>query len=197
MPVLPNTPVAEPHRPLYPLYRLYLDAAVARRVSKQERQSNPKAQSAMQKEWDRLRDIGCWDESQVYEWSELASWARAIVKLICMLDVYLIFLSKRVLSCLGGILRVNSRVELFFRETMCEIRIGIALCFKICRALRRPWALGKQRICMGLSRGMLPNSRMLFRRTLRLKYRGCLLLFVFLANSGPSHGPTCATPFVF
>ena len=77
MPVSPNTLADEAHRPLYPLYRLYLEVAVARPVSKQERQSNPKAQAAIQKEWDRLRDIGCWAESQMHEWSDLARWAEA------------------------------------------------------------------------------------------------------------------------
>ena len=77
MPVAPNTPVTEAHRPLYPLYRLYLEAAVERPVPKQERQISPKAQAAIQKEWDHLREIGCWDELQVYAWPDLAKRARA------------------------------------------------------------------------------------------------------------------------
>ena len=45
----------------------FADAAVARPVSKKEAESNPKAQAAMQAEWDRLKDINTWDEDGVEE----------------------------------------------------------------------------------------------------------------------------------
>ena len=56
--------------------QLFLEACVARPVSKAELLANPKAQQAVKKEWDRLRAINCWDESVVYEWSDLAKWCR-------------------------------------------------------------------------------------------------------------------------
>ena len=78
----PRMPTFEPsqgpreHRTRHPHRQLFLEACVARPVTKSERLTNPKAQQAVQKEWDRLRAIKCWDESTVYEWSELAKWCR-------------------------------------------------------------------------------------------------------------------------
>jgi len=44
---------------------------VARTVSRREVQNVPDANAACQKEWDRLKDIGCWDVSGVQEWSKV------------------------------------------------------------------------------------------------------------------------------
>ena len=46
-------------------------AAVARSATKKEAAGDPKAQEAMQKEWDRLRAIGTWDEDGVRELEEV------------------------------------------------------------------------------------------------------------------------------
>jgi hypothetical protein len=51
-------------------------AFVARPVSKKEIQSSAEAQKALQKEWDKLRTAGCWDESQVREWRDVAEEAK-------------------------------------------------------------------------------------------------------------------------
>ena len=50
---------------------------IARPVSKDEVKRTPAAQAALQKEWDRLRAAGCWDEAKVREWSEVAANARS------------------------------------------------------------------------------------------------------------------------
>ena len=46
-------------------------AAVARSVTKKEAASNPKAQEAVQKEWDGLRAIGTWGEDEGRELEEV------------------------------------------------------------------------------------------------------------------------------
>jgi len=45
-------------------------------VSKQELRSNPEAEAAVVKEWNALRNAGCWDETKVREWSDVAHEAR-------------------------------------------------------------------------------------------------------------------------
>jgi hypothetical protein len=52
------------------------NAAVARPVSKKEVRENPKADAAVLKEWTALRKAGCWDETKVREWSDVANEAR-------------------------------------------------------------------------------------------------------------------------
>ena len=49
---------------------------MARPVNKAEVRVTPAAQAALQKEWDKLRAAGCWDESGVREWADVASEAR-------------------------------------------------------------------------------------------------------------------------
>ena len=49
---------------------------VARPVGKKEIEAQPKAQEAVQKEWQRLRDKRVWDESSVREWGDVAKEAR-------------------------------------------------------------------------------------------------------------------------
>jgi hypothetical protein len=56
--------------------RLVFSAMVARAVSRKEVRMNPKAQAAVQKEWDRLRLRKVWEEKQVREWSDVAAEAR-------------------------------------------------------------------------------------------------------------------------
>jgi len=55
---------------------LPFSACVARPVTKTEVARTPAAQAALQKEWDRLRAAGCWNESVVREWSHVAAEAR-------------------------------------------------------------------------------------------------------------------------
>ena len=66
----------ELHREIYPYLGPLFEACVARPVNRQERMSNPKALAAIKKEWDRLRDIKCWDESRPAEWSDISRWYR-------------------------------------------------------------------------------------------------------------------------
>ena len=55
-----------PKQPLFPFA-----ACVARPVNKAEIAKTPKAQEAMQKEWDRLTSKGVWDENDVEEWDDV------------------------------------------------------------------------------------------------------------------------------
>ena len=64
------------HRPHVVGARLPWNACVARSVGKREIETNPKAQAALKKEWDRLRAIKCWDESVVREWTDVAREAK-------------------------------------------------------------------------------------------------------------------------
>jgi hypothetical protein len=50
---------------------------VARPVGSIERKGNAKAIAALEKEWTRLRKIGCWDEKGVRPWAEVSAEARA------------------------------------------------------------------------------------------------------------------------
>ena len=43
---------------------------------REEVASNPKAKASVQKEWNKLRDLGCWDEKGVREWADVKSVAR-------------------------------------------------------------------------------------------------------------------------
>ena len=61
------------HRPVF-------NAAVARPVGKKEISEQLKAQSAMSKEWDRLRERKVWDESYIREWSKVAAEAQRLNK---------------------------------------------------------------------------------------------------------------------
>ena len=52
-------------------------ALVARPVHKPEVRQTPAAQAALQKEWQRLREIKCWDEARVEEWSAVRDRTKA------------------------------------------------------------------------------------------------------------------------
>ena len=77
-PAMPCVRKAKGHRkkireiPLFP----FGDAAVARPVSSKEIDAQPKAQEARQKEWNRLREGGVWDESVIRDWKDVAAEAR-------------------------------------------------------------------------------------------------------------------------
>ena len=51
-------------------------ACVARPVPRKEAKVTPKAFAALEKEWKKLRDLGCWDETKVREWREVAAEAK-------------------------------------------------------------------------------------------------------------------------
>ena len=56
--------------------RLLQPSAVARSVTKKEAAGNKKAMEAMQKEWDRLTEIGTWDLKSVREWDSVRNEAK-------------------------------------------------------------------------------------------------------------------------
>ena len=77
---VPSMPVGYyelPHRERLGNSSLPFSALVARPVNRKERLANPKAQASVQVEWDKLRRIGCWDESRVREWRDVAREAKA------------------------------------------------------------------------------------------------------------------------
>ena len=76
-PTMPVTREGQPHRDKLLPHEPIDDACVARPVGKQEIASTPAAQAAMQKEWDKLRNLKTWDEKEVREWQTVASEARA------------------------------------------------------------------------------------------------------------------------
>jgi len=76
VPAMPTMPCANGRRPHVLDDELPLSAVVARLVGKAEIRSTPAAQEALLKEWTKLRQAGCWDESKVREWSDVASEAR-------------------------------------------------------------------------------------------------------------------------
>mgnify|MGYP003892569001 FL=1 len=78
VPAMPTILTKKKHRAHIPERRDFpFNALVARKVSKKEIENEPKAQKAVKQEWDRLRSKNCWDEDEVYEWSEVANWAKS------------------------------------------------------------------------------------------------------------------------
>ena len=51
-------------------------ACVARPVPRKEAKLDPKAFAALEKEWKKLRDLGCWDQTRVREWRDVAAEAK-------------------------------------------------------------------------------------------------------------------------
>ena len=70
------------------------NAAVARPFNKRELGSNPAAKQAAQLERDKLRKAGCWDESKMREWSEIADEARRLGKKVHVGRVFEIVVEK-------------------------------------------------------------------------------------------------------
>ena len=68
---------AQSHREKEQREHCWADACVARPVSRREIERTEAAQRALEKEWKKLRDAHCWDETDVREWSEVAAGARA------------------------------------------------------------------------------------------------------------------------
>ena len=70
------------HRPKNPSHSFPFSALVARPVGKKEIAVEPKAQLALDSEWDKLVKAGVWDEQRPREWSDLSSEARKAGKTI-------------------------------------------------------------------------------------------------------------------
>ena len=78
VPAMPCARKAKVHRKRVKKDNIFpWDAAVARPVSRKEISQQPKAQEAQQKEWNRLRQRGVWDESKILEWDKVAAKAKA------------------------------------------------------------------------------------------------------------------------
>jgi hypothetical protein len=63
------------HRPKLNPQHVY-SACVARPVTRKEARENAKATAALDKEWNKLRNMQCWDETRVEEWSIVAARAK-------------------------------------------------------------------------------------------------------------------------
>ena len=75
---VPSMPVIDAkveHRPKINAPHVY-SACVARPVTKKEARETPKAMAALDKEWNKLRNMGCWDETRVEEWQAVATRAK-------------------------------------------------------------------------------------------------------------------------
>jgi len=94
VPAMPTVPVRNCHRVKAADGIFPFPAMVARPVSRQEVAKLPAAQAALQKEWDRLRAAGCWDETKVREWSDVASEARKTGKIAHMGRVFALCVEK-------------------------------------------------------------------------------------------------------
>ena len=70
-PGIGSTGCRSSHRPLHPRVAFPESLLVARPVKRAEIESNPDAQAALRKEWDRLRNIRVWDEGKVAEWGDI------------------------------------------------------------------------------------------------------------------------------
>ena len=73
---MPTMPCEGVRRTTVPDHDLPFSAVVARPVNKAEVRTTPAAQQALQKEWDKLRAAGCWNESGVRERADVAAEAR-------------------------------------------------------------------------------------------------------------------------
>ena len=77
VPFMPIDPYKPKHRNKIQDFEPWFNACVARPVAKKEIERTPKAQAALDKEWNALRNAGVWDETKVFEWSAVANAARA------------------------------------------------------------------------------------------------------------------------
>ena len=74
---VPCTPTSKAgqseHRYKIPDFEVPFNACVARPVGKKEIAQQPKAQAALDKEWDKLVKAKAWTEENVREWKDVAS----------------------------------------------------------------------------------------------------------------------------
>ena len=80
---MPVEPYASQHREKIPKDEDPKDAewfaaCVAKSVSKRDALANPAAKASLDKEWTKLRNQGCWDETKVREWSDVAKEAKNV-----------------------------------------------------------------------------------------------------------------------
>ena len=73
---MPIVPIDNTHRPKIPEFYALFNACVARPVNKAEIAQSPAAKAALDMEWNKLIKAGVWDQSIMYEWSDIASKAR-------------------------------------------------------------------------------------------------------------------------
>ena len=125
MPVL--TGGSPEHRVKLPDHVFAYYALTARDVNRAERASNPDAQAALKKEWDRLRgcgDMGCWDET--HPGNSMMSRENIVERVPrrtlgeCLISVW-----KRIIICRWELPGGSTRVVPYTRATMSGIRTGI------------------------------------------------------------------------
>ena len=107
-----------------PLIAFPFNAAVARPVSKAEIRSNPKAEAALQKEWANLRKAGCWDESVVREWQDVAREARTKDVKAHVGRIFEICVEK-IANLLRTTPPANSRAASSFKVTKSSMKAGM------------------------------------------------------------------------
>jgi hypothetical protein len=93
-PRMPVQSASQEHREKLSDSPFPFNAAVARSVNKEELRSNPAATRAAQQEWDKLRKVGCWDESKMREWDSVADEARRCGKKVHVGRVFEIVVEK-------------------------------------------------------------------------------------------------------
>ena len=76
VPATPCVPNVPKHRGRLDCDLLFLNACVARPVTKDEIRKSPAAKKALDIEWDKLVLKQVWDESQAFEWPAIAAEAR-------------------------------------------------------------------------------------------------------------------------
>ena len=93
MPVM-RTHGKEPHRSKLDASLQFLNACVARPVTKKEYKGNQEAEDAESAEWARLIDRGVWSYAKVRNWSSIASEARCTGKVVHLGRVFGIMVEK-------------------------------------------------------------------------------------------------------
>ena len=114
--------------------------AVARLVPKDEVRKNPKANSALDKEWENLRTKGVWDESRVRECKSIVDEARKNNETVHFCWI-LKPVTKKVPNFLQTTFDESSRDALSFRETTFVIKIQIMRCLQSLVPAQHRWKL--------------------------------------------------------
>ena len=157
-----NLETPQKHRQRIPDHEVAWSALVAKPVNKKEREKIPEAQAAVDKEWAKLRDILCWDESKVQNWRDVAKAAKKMDKKSTWAES-LISVLKRALSYpkISG----DTRDASFIKVTMSPTNMEKPLYSANCRARLPVWRRPKPQTRTACSRGMIPNYPMLNRPT--------------------------------
>ena len=104
---------------------LELFASVARLVSKDEIASNPKAKTALDKEWEILRNKGVWDEKRVRECRDIVAEARRNGQTVHLGRIFEACYEKGSELPESDPRRKFKGIGQSFKETMSEMRIPI------------------------------------------------------------------------